>query len=53
MDSVTGTINKTVVTLSKNAEPTAVNKDSNNKMRIGFPSAAYAALIATNSNTPD
>ena len=37
MDNVTGTINKTVVTLSKNADPTAVNRDSNNKMRIGFP----------------
>ena len=53
MDNVTGTINKTVVTLSKNADPTAVNRDSNNKMRIGFPPAAFAALMATNSKTPD
>ena len=52
MDNVTGTINKTVVTLSKNADPTAVNRDSNNKMRIGFPPAALLALMAQIQRRP-
>ncbi|MNG21811.1 hypothetical protein D3C84_1062190 [compost metagenome] len=53
IDSVTGTTSSTVVTLSKKAEPTAVSKDNNSKIRMGCPFAAFAALIATNSNTPD
>ena len=39
IDKVTGTTRSTVVTLSKNAEPSAVSKESEIKILIGFPCA--------------
>ncbi|KHF28347.1 hypothetical protein LR68_02889 [Anoxybacillus sp. BCO1] len=53
MENVTGTINKTVVTLSKKAERTAVSKDKMTKMLIGLPFAIFAALTATYWKKPD
>lgn len=37
IDKVTGTTRSTVVTLSKNAEPSAVSKEREIKILIGFP----------------
>lgn len=52
IDKVTGTTRSTVVTLSKNAEPSAVSKESEIKILIGFPCAPFAALMATSWKTP-
>ena len=52
IDKVTGTTRSTVVTLSKNAEPSAVSREREIKILIGFP-CAFAALMATYWKTPD
>ena len=53
MASVTGTINKTVVTLSSKADSTAVAICSKSMMPAGCALAARADQTATNSNMPD
>ena len=53
IDKVTGTTRSTVVTLSKNAEPSAVSKEREIKILIGFPLRSFAALMATYWKTPD
>ncbi|CEX92450.1 Uncharacterised protein [Streptococcus pneumoniae] len=53
IDKVTGTTRSTVVTLSKNAEPSAVSREREIKILIGFPCAPFAALMATYWKTPD
>ena len=50
---VIGPIRRTVVTLSKNAERTAVSRTNRTMMVHGLPFAARAHLMARNSNTPD
>ena len=50
--NVTGAINSTVVTLSRNADATAVISISRIITRSGDPLARFAAQIATYSNTP-
>ena len=49
---VTGAISSTVVTLSKNAEASAVIRTSSSITRNGEPLARFTAQIATYSNTP-
>ncbi len=49
---ITGTNNKTVVTLSKKAEPTAVKMAIPINNGIGFPLTSFASHIATKENTP-
>ena len=44
-EMVTGTIRRIMVTLSKNAEPTAVITDNNIMSFQTFPLASFAALI--------
>ncbi len=44
IDKVTGTTRSTVVTLSKNAEPSAVSKESEIKILIGFPCAPFVCF---------
>jgi hypothetical protein len=50
--SVTGATSSTVVTLSRNAEATAVMSTSRTMIRRGEPFARLAAQIAVYSNTP-
>ena len=52
MSSVTGATSSTVVTLSRNAESTAVISTSMTMIRNGRPFARFAAQIARYSNTP-
>ncbi|EDS76661.1 hypothetical protein CBC_A0200 [Clostridium botulinum C str. Eklund] len=49
---VTGTSNKTVVTLSKSAEKVNVISENTTSKVIGLPFESLAALIATYSKTP-
>ena len=51
-NSVTGAINKIVVTLSKKADPTAVTSNSRIRIFSGDPLARLAAEMAMYSNTP-
>ncbi len=53
IEKVIGTINKTVVTLSKKADPSAVNADNRINTLIGSPFVVFAARIAIYSNNPD
>ena len=53
MASVTGATKSTVVTLSRNAEKTAVTSDSIIMMPAGLAFTHCALLIATYWNTPD
>src|SRR4051794_1070158 len=52
MLNVTGTMRSTVVTLSRNAEPTAVMSASTIMMRTGLPFAFLAAQMAMYLNSP-
>src|SRR4030042_3755340 len=52
MSNVTGAIRSTVVTLSRNAETTAVTTENIAIIANGFPLATLALLIAIYSNTP-
>jgi hypothetical protein len=52
ISSVTGVNSSTVVTLSRNAEATAVSAISITMMRNGLPSASFAQRTAAHSNTP-
>ena len=52
MRSVTGATSKTVVTLSRNAESTAVMTTSITMITNGRPLASFAAQMARYSNTP-
>ena len=49
---VTGAISSTVVTLSRNADASAVIRTSSSITRNGEPFARLAAQMATYSNTP-
>ncbi|AEB75568.1 hypothetical protein CbC4_0887 [Clostridium botulinum BKT015925] len=49
---VTGTSNKTVVTLSSSAEKVKVISENTTRRVIGLPFDSLAALIATYSKTP-
>ena len=53
MSSVTGTVSRTVVTLSRNAENTAVTVDIMSRMPQGRASTFFADQIATNWNSPE
>ena len=53
MRSVTGTVSSTVVTLSRNAENTAVTIDIMSMMPHGRASTFFADQIATNWNRPE
>ena len=53
MRSVTGTVRSTVVTLSRNAENTAVTIDIISRMPHGCASTFFADQIATNWNSPE
>ena len=50
---VTGPISKTVVTLSKNADNTAVIRQNNTIIIQGLPFAIFAARMAKYSNMPE
>ena len=52
MSSVTGTIKRTVVTLSRRAEAPAVSRRSITKIRKGWPLAFFAAQMARYPNRP-
>ena len=51
--SVMGPMSSTVVTLSRNAESTAVSSTNSSMIFQGSPFASRAHLMARNSNTPD
>ena len=53
MRSVTGTVSSTVVTLSRNAENTAVTIDIISRMPQGRASTFFADQIATYWNSPE
>ena len=50
--NVTGIIKITVVTLSKNAEVTAVNKPNTNSISTGFPPVCFKSSFAIQLNIP-
>ncbi|MNG25146.1 hypothetical protein D3C84_1099570 [compost metagenome] len=52
MLKVTGTMRSTVVTLSRKAEPIAVIRTSETRMRTGSPLAFFAANSAIYLNNP-